>query len=112
MCKPGAPSFVCSGSPANAAGSWHGSWISTGPTSAVTELLIVISGQTAEAVHVDSIGGRNYSLGSDWMLVNWDGRLETSIQDGAISADGRIAFTVNTDPSKHPTLIVYIRKRD
>jgi hypothetical protein len=97
---------------ANAEGSWIGSWMSTGPNTAVTELLIVRSGQTAEAVHIDSNGGRNYSLGSDWMLVNWDGRLETSIQNGAISADSRIAFTVNTDPSKYPTLIVYIRKRD
>jgi hypothetical protein len=97
---------------ANAQGSWYGSWMSTGPNTAVTELLIVLSGQTAEAVHIDSNGGRNYSLGADWMLVNWDGRLQTSIQNGAISADGRIAFTVNTDPSKYPTLIVYIRKRD
>jgi hypothetical protein len=94
----------------NVAGQWLGSWISTGLSSAVTELLVTDSGQTAEAVYRDSIGGRSYPLGADWMLVNWDGRLSTSVQFGAVSADDRVAFTVNTNPSKFPTLILYIHK--
>jgi hypothetical protein len=94
----------------NVAGEWLGSWISTGISSAVTELLVNGSGQTAEAVYRDSNGGRSYPLGADWMLVNWDGSISTSVQFGAVSADDRIAFTVNTDPSRYPTLILYIHK--
>ena len=91
-------------------GSYIGAWASTQPAMGVTELLVDITGTTAEAVYIDSYGGRDYSLGTDIMLVNWDGKLETRLSDGAVSADGRIAFLVNTDPTKFPTLIVYVRK--
>jgi hypothetical protein len=92
------------------AGEWLGSWISTGLTTAVTELLVRSSGLTAESVYVDSTGRRDYVLGTDSMLVKWDGNFSTREQYGAVSPDGRIAFAVNTEPSKYPTLILYIRK--
>lgn len=91
-------------------GQWLGSWISTGLTTAVTELLVSQSGLTAESVYLDSTGSANYSLGAGSMLVFWDGNINSGTKYGAISADGRFAFTVNTDGRKSPTLILYIRK--
>jgi hypothetical protein len=76
----------------------------------VTELLVNATGSTAESVHIDSTGGRAYSLGLDFMLVNWDGKLATSANYGAISINGRAMFIVYTDPNKFPTLVYYTRK--
>ncbi len=94
----------------NVAGSYYGAWISTQPVTAVTELLLDKMGQTAEAVLLDSSGGRNYSLGQNFMLVKATGQIETRDADGAVSQDGRVMFIVQTDPNKFPTLIVYVRK--
>ena len=95
---------------ANVAGSYLGTWISLQPVTAVTELLVEQTGNTAEAVHRDSLGGRAYSLGNDFLLSFWDGRLETSANHGAIAAGGRAMFIVYTNPSKYPTLVYYTRK--
>jgi hypothetical protein len=94
----------------NVAGNYLGAWISLQPVTAVTELLIDETGTTAESVHRDSLGGRSYSLGVDWILSFWDGRLSTSANHGAISGDGRTMFIVYTNPSKYPTLVYYTRK--
>jgi hypothetical protein len=76
----------------------------------LTELLLDQRGQTAETVLLDSTGGRNYSLGQNFMLVKGTGQLETRDANGAISPDGQVMFIVQTDPNKFPTLVVYIRK--
>ena len=94
----------------NVAGSYYGAWISTQPVTAVTELLLDKMGQTAETVLRDSSGGRNYSLGQNFMLVKANGQIETRDADGAVSTDGRVMFIVQTDPNRFPTLIVYVRK--
>ncbi len=94
----------------NLVGSYYGAWISTQPVTAVTELLLDKLGQTAEAVLLDSAGGRNYSLGQNFMLVKASGQIETRDADGAVSTDGRLMFIVQTDANKFPTLIVYVRK--
>jgi hypothetical protein len=95
---------------ANVAGSYYGAWMSTQPVTGLTELLLDQRGQTAETVLVDSTGGRNYSLGQNFMLVKGTGQLETRDANGAISPDGQVMFIVQTDPNKFPTLVVYIRK--
>jgi hypothetical protein len=95
---------------ANVAGSYYGAWISTQPVSGVTELLLDKQGQTVEAVLRDSVGGRNYSLGQNFMLVKASGEIETRDANGAVSPDSRAMFIVQTDPNKFPTLIVYVRK--
>jgi hypothetical protein len=94
----------------NVAGSYYGAWISTQPVTAVTELLLDKMGQTAETALLDSSGGRNYSLGQNFMLVKATGQIETRDADGAVSQDGRVLFIIQTDPNKFPTLIVYVRK--
>jgi hypothetical protein len=94
---------------ASVKGTYYGSWISTQPAVAVTEWLIDKSGTTAEAVRIDSFGGSNYSLGTDWVLVNYDGKMSTQTTEGAVSRDGRIIFLVNTNPGKFPTLVLYTR---
>ena len=95
---------------ANVAGGYYGAWLSTQPVTAVTELLLDNQGQTAEVVLRDSVGGRNYPLNSNFMLVLASGQIETRDADGAVSPDGRVLFLVQTDPNKFPTLIVYVRK--
>lgn len=95
---------------ANVAGSYYGAWISTQPVTGLTELLLDQRGQTAETVLVDSTGGRNYSLGQNFMLVKGTGQVDTRDANGAVSPDGRVMFIVQTDPNKFPTLVVYIRK--
>lgn len=95
---------------ANVAGSYYGAWMSTQPVTGLTELLLDQRGQTAETVLVDSTGGRNYSLGQNFMLVKGTGQIDTRDANGAVSPDGRVMFIVQTDPNKFPTLIVYIRK--
>lgn len=95
---------------ANVAGGYYGAWLSTQPVTAVTELVLDNRGQTAEVVLRDSIGGRNYALDSNFMLVLASGQIETRDADGAVSPDGRVLFLVQTDPNRFPTLIVYIRK--
>jgi hypothetical protein len=55
------------------------------------------------------VGGRNYSLGSNFMLVKATGEIETRDDSGAVSPDGRVLFIVQTDPNKFPPLIVYVR---
>jgi hypothetical protein len=92
------------------AASYYGAWMSTQAVAAVTSLLVDITGTTAEAVLVDSYGGRSYSLGANWMLVNYDGKTSTQNSEGAISPDGRVMFLVNTNPSGFPTLVVYTRQ--
>ena len=92
------------------AGSYIGALSSTQPGMGVTEILFNEAGFSAESVHIDSYGLRNYSLGRDFILVNYDGRLEAEFTDGAVSYNGQLAFMVNTDPGKFPTLVVYIRK--
>jgi hypothetical protein len=94
----------------NVASSYLGAWISLQPMTAVTELLVDTSGTTAEAVALDSAGGRAYSIGQDWMLVNWDGKLATSSNHGAISADGRFMFIIRLNPGGFPALVFYSRK--
>ena len=95
---------------ANVAGSYYGAWMSTQPVTGLTELLLDQRGQTAETVLVDSTGGRNYSLGQNFMLVKGTGQVDTRDANGAVSPDGRVMFIVQTDPNKFPTLVVYIRK--
>tara|TARA_R110001592_G_scaffold363396_2_gene687631 strand:+ start:48718 stop:50022 length:1305 start_codon:yes stop_codon:yes gene_type:complete len=95
---------------ANVAGGYYGAWLSTQPVTAVTELVLDNKGQTAEVVLRDSIGGRNYALGTNFMLVLATGQIETRDADGAVSPDGRVLFLVQTDPNRFPTLIVYVRK--
>jgi hypothetical protein len=95
---------------ANVAGGYYGAWFSTQPVTAVTELLLDNRGQTAEVVLRDSLGGRNYALGTNFMLVLASGQIETRDADGAVSPDGRVLFLVQTDPNRFPTLIVYVRK--
>jgi hypothetical protein len=94
----------------NVAGSYYGAWMSTQPVTAVTELLLDKMGQTAETVLRDSSGGRNYSLGQNFMLVKATGQITSRDADGAVSQDGRVLFLVQTDPNRFPTLIVYVRK--
>ena len=108
-------SIACLSSSANhtlgtAAGRYYGAWSSVQPSTGVTDLLVDVTGTTLESVLVDSTGGRNYSLGADFMLVLYDGQISTSNSYGMISADRRLLFLVNTSPSKFPTLIVYIRQ--
>jgi hypothetical protein len=95
---------------ASVAGGYYGAWFSTQPSSAVSEIVLDNQGQTAQVVLRDSFGGRNYSLGQDFMLVKSTGELKTSDSFGSVSADGRILFLVNTNPNKFPTLIAYVRK--
>jgi predicted nucleic acid-binding Zn ribbon protein len=95
---------------ANVAGSYYGAWMSTQPVTGLTELLLDQRGQTVETVLVDSTGGRNYSLGQNFMLVKGPGQVDTRDANGAVSPDGRVMFIVQTDPNKFPTLVVYIRK--
>ncbi|MFT6287356.1 MAG: hypothetical protein ACJA09_002110 [Alcanivorax sp.] len=95
---------------ASVAGGYYGAWFSTQPISAVSEIVLDNQGQTAEVVLRDSLGGRNYSLGQDFMLVKATGELKTSDSFGSVSADGRILFLVNTNPNKFPTFIAYVRK--
>ena len=92
------------------AGGYYGAWISTQPVTGVTELVLDSKGQTIENVLRDSAGGRNYSLGSNFMLVLASGEIETRDANGAVSPDGRFLFIVQTDPNKFPTLIVYVRQ--
>ena len=94
----------------NVAGSYYGAWISTQPVSGVTELTLDSRGQTTETVLRDSLGGRGYSLGQNFMLVKGSGEIETRDANGAVSPDGRVMFIVQTDPGRFPTLIVYVRK--
>ena len=94
----------------NVVGSYYGAWFSTQPVAGVTELVLDRLGQTAESVLLDSTGGRNYSLGQNFMLVKASGQIETRDADGAVSPDGRLMFIVQTDPNRFPTLIVYVRK--
>ena len=94
----------------NVAGGYYGAWISTRPVTGVTELVLDTMGQTTEAVLRDSAGGRNYSLGSNFMLVLASGEIETRAANGAVSPDGRIMFIIQTDPNKFPTLIVYVKQ--
>jgi hypothetical protein len=56
------------------------------------------------------VGGRNYSLGSNFMLVKATGEIETRDANGAVSPDGRVMFIIQTDPNKFPTLVVYVRQ--
>ncbi|MEE4147040.1 MAG: hypothetical protein V2I26_19700 [Halieaceae bacterium] len=95
---------------ANVAGSYYGAWMSTQPVTGLTELVLDQQGQTAETVLVDSTGGRNYSLGQNFMLVKGTGQIDTRDAAGAVSPDGRVMFIVQTDPNKFPTLVVYVRK--
>jgi hypothetical protein len=95
---------------ANVAGNYYGAWMSTQPVTGVTELQLDNQGQTTEVVVLDSVGGQNYALGQNFMLVKANGQIETRDADGAVSEDGRILFIVQTDPNKFPTLIVYVRK--
>lgn len=95
---------------ANVAGGYYGAWISTQPVAGVTELLLDKMGQSTETVLRDSVGGRNYSLGQNFMLVKSSGQIETRDADGAVSPDGRVMFIVQTDPNRFPTLVVYVRK--
>jgi hypothetical protein len=95
---------------ANVAGGYYGAWLSTQPVTAVTELLLDNRGQTAEVVLRDSLGGRDYALDANFMLVLASGQIETRDADGAVSPDGRVLFLVQTDPNRFPTLIVYVRK--
>lgn len=94
----------------NVAGTYYGAWMSTQPVSGVTELQLNNQGTTVETVLRDSVGGRNYSLGQDFMLVKATGELETRETHGAISANGQVMFLINTSPNKFPTLVVYVRK--
>ena len=94
----------------NVAGSYYGAWMSTQPVAGVTELQLDNRGNTVETVIRDSVGGRNYSLGSDFMLVKATGQLETRESYGAVSANGQVMFLINTSPNKFPTLVVYVRK--
>lgn len=94
----------------NVAGGYYGAWMSTQPVTAVTELALDRAGQTAEVVLRDSAGGRNYSLGQNFMLVKSTGQIETQDADGAVSPDGRVLFLVQTDRNRYPTLVVYVRK--
>ncbi|MEP1471907.1 MAG: hypothetical protein ABJK20_08590 [Halieaceae bacterium] len=94
----------------NVAGSYYGAWMSTQPVAGVTELQLNNQGTTVETVIRDSVGGRNYSLGQDFMLVKATGQLETRESHGAISANGQVMFLINTSPNKFPTLVVYVRK--
>jgi hypothetical protein len=94
----------------NVKGNYYGAWMSTQPITAVTELLLDKFGQTAETVILDSVGGRNYSLDQNFMLVKASGQIETRDADGAVSPDGRIMFIVQTDTNRFPTLVVYVRK--
>jgi hypothetical protein len=95
---------------ANVAGGYTGAWMSTQPVTAVTELFLDNLGQTVEVVARDSVGGRNYALNPNFMLVLASGQIETRDAYGAVSPDGRILFIVQTDPNRFPTLIVYVRK--
>lgn len=95
---------------ANVAGSYYGAWMSTQPVTGLTELLLDQRGQTVETVLVDSTGGRNYSLGQNFMLVKGPGQVDTRDANGAVSPGGRVMFIVQTDTNKFPTLVVYIRK--
>jgi hypothetical protein len=95
---------------ANVAGSYYGAWMSTQPVTGLTELLLDQRGQTTETVLLDSTGGRNYSLGQNFMLVKGTGQIDTRDANGAVAPDGRVMFIVQTDPNKFPTLVVYIRK--
>jgi len=94
----------------NVAGSYYGAWMSTQPVAGVTELQMNNRGTTVETVIRDSVGGRNYSLGSDFMLVKATGQLETRESYGAVSANGQVMFLINTSPNKFPTLVVYVKK--
>jgi hypothetical protein len=94
----------------NLIGKYYGAWFSTRPVAGVTELVLDNKGQTVEAVLRDSVGGRNYSLGTNFILALSTGQLETRDADGAVSADGRLMFLIQTDPNKFPTLIVYVRQ--
>ena len=91
-------------------GSYYGAWLNLQPVTAVTDILVDVSGQTAESVLRDSLGGRSYFLAQDFMLVKFDGRLETRSDEGAVSPDGRIMFIVDTNPVSLPRLTVYIKK--
>lgn len=91
-------------------GSYYGGWFNLQPVSAVTDILVDVSGQTAESVLRDSLGGRRYLLDRNFMLVKFDGRLETRENNGAVSPDGRVMFTVDTNPANLPRLSVYIKK--
>ncbi|MEM6582008.1 MAG: hypothetical protein AAF699_12075 [Pseudomonadota bacterium] len=95
---------------ANVAGAYYGAWMSTQPITAVTELVLDSRGQTVETVLRDSTGGRNYTLGTNFMLVLANGQIETRDANGAVSPDGRILFLIQTDPNRYPTLIVYVRE--
>ncbi|MEM8562858.1 MAG: hypothetical protein AAGF57_11520 [Pseudomonadota bacterium] len=95
---------------ANVAGAYYGAWTSTQPITAVTELILDNRGQTVETVLRDSVGGRNYALGANFMLVLANGEIETRDAHGAVSADGRVLFLIQTDTNRFPTLIVYVRK--
>ena len=92
------------------AGSYYGAWMSTQPVAGVTELQLNNQGTSVETVIRDSVGGRNYSLGQDFMLVKATGQLETRESFGAISANGQVMFLINTSPNKFPTLVVYVKK--
>ena len=94
-----------------AAGRYYGAWSSVQPVTGVTELVVDVTGQTLENVLRDSGGGRNYSLGQDFMLVLFDGQVSTGTERyGMLSGDRRVLFLVSTDASKFPTLVVYIRQ--
>jgi hypothetical protein len=94
----------------NVAGGYYGAWMSTQPVTGVTELVLDSRGQTAETVLRDSAGGRNYSLGDNFMLVLASGEIETRDANGAVSPDGNVLFLLQTDPNKFPTLVVYVRQ--
>ena len=80
------------------------------PVTAVTDILVDVSGQTAESVLRDSLGGRSYLLEQNFLLVKFDGRLETRSTNGAVSPDGRVMFIVDSNPGNLPRLAVYIKK--
>jgi hypothetical protein len=94
----------------NVSGAYYGAWMSTQPITAVTELVLDNKGQTEERVLRDSAGGRNYSLGNNFMLVLASGEIETGDAWGAVSPDGRVLFLVQTGANRFPTLVVYVKQ--
>jgi len=94
----------------SASGTYNGALFSGAGAVGVTQLLAVNSGQSAEAVLLDSYGNRSYSLGTNWLLVNDDGKARTQDTDGAISGDGRVMFRIKTDPQQYGSLVVYLKQ--
>ena len=97
-------------------GNYYGAFASTQPAFAITDWLVDGTGAAAESIVRDSFGGGPYVLQAESVLVLFDGRISSLTRNGAdsrqgaISADGRIAYMVDTRPGSFPTLTVYVRK--